>query len=311
MAVDYTTTALINSVKRRITVPTSQNFFLPSNIVEFATDELSSTMVPAIVSVREEYFVTTEDVTLISTENEYRLPTRAVGGMLRDVVMIDPNGNEVGIPRLQPETIKAESSLSAVNIAGIVMQDDKVIFYPDVKAFTQFTMRFKFMRRPNDLIITSQAGKILNINTGTNEVTLSNAPTAWTTSTTFDIIQGTPTFSSIQDDQTITNIAGAVLTFSALPAKLDVGQWVAEAGLSPIPQIPVEGFRTLAQYTAGRMLESTGDKKNAEIVMTQAQRLMDGFLKVLTPRIEGAYKKINTRTGIFNYTGAQPYEYQL
>lgn len=307
MAIDYTTTELINSIKRRITVPTSQNFFLPDNIVAYANDEMHSTVVPAITSVQEEYFVTHSDVVVDPTVDEYRIPSRAVGGMLRDIVMIDANGNELAVERLQPEIVKDEGFLGNLRLTGIVVRDDKVKLVPNASNYNGRTIRFKFIRRPNNLVVTSKAGRITMINTLTNEVTLSTLPTFFTTSLTYDVINGNPIFSSIGDDNAITNIAGTTLTFSTLPTDIATGQWVAESGFTPVPQLPYEAHHVLAQFTAARMLEATGDKKNSEIIFAVAKEMLESLRKVLTPRIEGSPKKINNRNGIFAYTGRSGY----
>lgn len=303
MPIDYTTDALVDSVKRRITVPTSQQFFYPANIVSFANDEMMSTIIPSIISIREEYFVTKQDFAIVSGTNSYSIPNRAVGGMMRDVVLVDSDGNEVAIPRLQPETTKSESALSNTRLYGFILRDDKVLLYPSADAFTQQTLRMYFMRRPNNLVIKSLGAQISNVNTGTNEVTLSNVPTAWTTNTTFDVINGNPIFSSVADDQAITAINGNILTFSSLPVGIAAGQWVAEARNTPIPQIPYEGHHVLAQFTAARMLEAMGDKGNAKVILDIANNLLEGFLKIVTPRTEATMKKINNRAGVFAYTG--------
>lgn len=304
MAIDYTTDALVDSVKRRITVPTAQQFFYPANIVNFANDELMSTLVPSIISVREEYFVTKKDYPIVSGTSSFEIPTRAVGGMMRDVVLVDNSGNEVAMPRLQPETTKSDSMLSNTRLYGFILRDDKVILYPNSDAFTnQPTLRVYYMRRPNNLVIKSLGAQITNVNTGTNEVTLSNVPSAWTTLTTFDVIQGNPIFSSVADDQAITTIAGNILTFVSLPTGIASGQWISEARHTPIPQIPYEGHHVLAQFTAARMLEAMGDKGNAKVILDIANNLLEGFLKIITPRTEATMKKINNRAGVFAYTG--------
>jgi hypothetical protein len=75
--------------------------------------------------------------------------------------------------------------------------------------------------------------------------------------------------------------------------------------LSPIPQIPYEAFRILAQYTGAKLLEATGDKGNGKIARDIADEMLKGFLKTITPRVESSPQKVNARNGIFQYTGSQ------
>ena len=304
MPIDYTTTELVNSVKRRITVPTSQNFFLPDNIVSYANDEMFSTIMNAIVSVQEEYFVTSADTPIVAGTTSYRIPARAAGGMLRDVVMVDTNGNEVAVPRIAPEVVKSPVfSRNSGPLSGVLIKDDSVILIPDSTPFATFSIRMKFMRRPNNLVITSKAGKILSVNQGANQVVLQSVPSFFTTTLTYDIIRGTPTFTSSGDDLVVTNISGNTITFAALPLGITIGSYLSEAGTSPIPQIPYEAHHPLAQLTAATMLDATGDKKNAEVIFAKGKDMLDGFLKLVTPRIEGTGTKVNNRNGIFSQVG--------
>lgn len=304
MAIDYTTSELINRIKRKITVPTSQNFFLPDNIVSYASDTLQGTVVGMIISVMEDFFVTQTDTPVVSGTSEYRMPQRAVGGMLRDVVMVDVNGNEVDVPRIQPEVVKTGAfTRNGGYLAGILVRDDKVILVPTEQPFLNMTLRFKWMRRPNDLIITSKAGKIVAVNVGANQVTLQSTPSFFTTSMTYDIIRGTPIFTSEGDDLTVTNISGNTVTFSVLPSGTTVGSYLSEAGTSPIPQIPYEAHQALAALTAATMLDATGDKKNAEVIDAKGRDLIDTFLKTVSPRVEGLGNKVNNRTGIMSGVG--------
>jgi hypothetical protein len=304
MPIDYTTTELVNSVKRRITVPTSQNFFLPDNIVAYANDEMFATVVNSIVSVQEEYFVTSVDTPVVTGTTEYRIPSRAAGGMLRDIVMVDVNGNEVAVPRIAPEVVKSPIfSKNSGPLSGVLVKDDKIVLIPDSSPFSTFSIRFKYMRRPNNLVITSKAGKITTVNQGANQVTLQSVPSFFTTSMTYDIIRGTPIFTSSGDDLVVTNISGNTITFAALPAGVTVGSYLSEAGTSPIPQIPYEAHHPLAQLTAATMLDATGDKKNAEVIYGKGKDMLDGFLKLVTPRVEGTGSKVNNRNGIFSQVG--------
>lgn len=296
MPIDYSVNALIENIKRRITVPQSQNFFLPSNIVVFANDSMHSDIVPIIVSVREEFFVSTKDIEITHDVNEYRFPWRTIAGSIRNVSIVDSNGNEFSLPRLQPELTS--------RVGGIVIEDDKIKLIPNSWAGKK--LRFKYIRRPNNLVLNSMAAKITEINWETNQLVLSNIPPYWLSLPLkkIDIIRSTPLFTSVIDDCPVLNINGFVITLGAkIPPETEEGLWVAESGQSPVPQIPYEAHHVLAQFTAGRMLESIGDRQNAEIVFITAYRMKENLIDILTPRIESSPQKINSTGGIFCSSG--------
>ena len=89
----YTTDTLIDSVKRRISYPLSQNTFQYSDIVSFLNEELQLSAVPAVKMEHEEYFVFKKTVPLVNGISRYEIPDRAIGMALRDVKFSDSEGN--------------------------------------------------------------------------------------------------------------------------------------------------------------------------------------------------------------------------
>src|SRR4029077_16050852 len=85
-----------------------------------------------------------------------------------------------------------------------------------IQSYTAYKLRFITERRPGGLTLSTNCGQITAI-TG-NVITLSNVDQAWTTSTTFDIINPLPPFQSIADDVAITLISGFQITLSSVPA---------------------------------------------------------------------------------------------
>lgn len=292
---------LVESIKLRGLPPSSQNTFTSDGYIQILSEEMQSHIVPIIDSISEEYFVTNVDLTYDPTVNSYDLPSRAVGGKLRDVVFVDSSGNEINIPRLRPEDIKTRSQFIRYQPApwGFYLRGNKCILFLGANLQNQPAypiLRLKIIRRPN--ILTSQAncGQILNI-IG-NTVTLSYADPSWTTTNIFDIIQNEPGFSSKGDDLTVSGIAGFDITFNSLPSSVIVGDWVALANYSPIPQIPVEGHFVLAQYATAKILEALGDTMGMQAALAKAEQLRERFLQILTPRVEGSVIKLVSRGGV-------------
>lgn len=300
MAIDFTTTELIASVKRRASIPTSQALMLPADFVAFLSEEMHSVLIPAIHAVREEYFVTSKDDVLVADQAAYAIPTRAVGNMLRDVVLVDSGGSEIELPRLDPEFLKQENSFTDPDHAGFYLKDASVILVPTPVNVNGLSLRQKYERRPNNLCQKSAAVKITAINTVTKVVTVTNMPTAFTASLTYDVINGNPPFNTIADDQVVTLIAGFDMTFSALPTGLAVGQWIAESMYSPIPQLPYEGHLVLAQLCAAKILEGMTDHPGLDDARTKAGEMLRSFLDIINPRVQGATKKIVNRSGPFH-----------
>ncbi len=297
IGIDFTTTGLLANAARRSTMPQSQSLFQPADFIAFLTDEMHSFVVPLIKSKNDEYFVVNVDYPLVNNTSEYRIPTRAQGGSLRDMVLVNSAGIELELPKINPDSVK----FATVTQYGIYLRDDKVVFYPAITtAPSGVSIRFKYERMPNDLVLVSDSGYITAINTGTLQVTLSAVPSDWTTATTVDVIRQQPLFTSIQDDQVITGIGGNVLTLDAIPTGMAVGQWVAESRTSPIPQLAYEAHKLIAQRGAIKLceaLEATTAMKSAE---ANYEKMASAFLGTITPRVQTGPKKIVNRTGLFS-----------
>jgi len=299
MAVDYTTTGLVAKLKRFGSVPTSQALFLAADFIALMNDELAATVLPLIQRVKEEYFITSSDTAIVSGQSAYAMPSRAAGQQLRDVVIVDSNGNEASIPNLGPEGIKNQGGFLTNDNFGFYMKDNKIILFPTPTGSGR-SVRFKYVRRPNQLIAVSGAALVSTFNTGTKAVTCISVPSGFTASKVYDIISNVPPFISLGDDLAVASVVGNVITFSAaLPAELTAGMYVCEAGESPIPQIPPEAHALLAQLGAAKALEAMDDK-NFKSAKSKADEMLMNFEGLISPRVDGSGEKVVNRGGIFD-----------
>jgi hypothetical protein len=299
MPIDYSVDSLLTSVKQRSMNASNQNLFQDSDMVRIASETLQDTVLPYIESVKGEYYVTYVDLPYIAGQVNYTLPERATGAKLRDICLIDNQGNRVLLTYINPEDMKSSWAYAPYQFGFYPEGDHIVLVLGNFSMNANYqSLRMYYFRRPNVLCTTDQAGQIVNINTGTNEVTLDSAPTTWTTTTKFDVVNSLPPFDSKVDNQSITGISGFILTFSSLPSNLAVGDWVSEANYSPIPQIPVECHRLLECLTAARILEYSGDP-SFQVLQAQAEATKKDLSYILSPRIDGSSRKIPIRNRLW------------
>lgn len=288
---DYTTRGLIENVKTRGSIPTTQPLFKNENFAALANDELQSLIVPLIMSVREEHFVTSKDYTIVQNQAAYDIPADAIGMKLRDVVYLqDPNRpqNQTSLPRLQPEDI-AGAYIDYAQPSGFYIQGNSVVLYPAPQY--SGTLRLTYFKRCSELVDNSQAGKITNVDSNTNEVTLSVVPNTWTTSDLVDVVNVNPPFNTVSEDLQIVAVNGFTLTLSSV-AGLSVGNWVCLQDETVVPQIPVECHRVLAQATVVKVLEALGDDGGMQRAQAKLNELTSNMTTILNPRVDGEPKKI-------------------
>jgi hypothetical protein len=290
----YTTTNLLTSIRNRGNIPSTSNdnnVNSDANLLITATEQLLIKLYPLLQSTREEFYVARKDFTVTAAQNEYVIPSRASGLVVRDIQWIDGN-NVSSLPIIDSERI---STTNSGTVEGYYLEHNKIILYPTPSA-TSGTMRVRYFLRPSRLAATGDCAQISSIDTGTNQITVSSIPSTWATGSIIDLIQQSAPYANLAIDQTTTNVSGSVITLSSLPRTLAVGDWVALAEYSPIPQIPMEFQAILSQLTVVKTLEAMGDREAATYAFKDLQTDLKNMMTLVTPRNQGERKKVISRS---------------
>lgn len=156
---------LINSVKRRIMFPLSQNTMSESDVLAFANEEMMISQVPGVISFHEEYFVFTKNLPLVSNIARYSIPDRAIGMRLRDVMWADGSGNLYEMTRVSADDKAFYNRNIGSNqaIAKYYLQGNEVILTPGViNPAPTGSLNMSFFLRPNQLVDNTRAAIIEN-----------------------------------------------------------------------------------------------------------------------------------------------------
>jgi hypothetical protein len=291
MAVVYDTTgALLPGIKSRAFVPTSQSTFNTTDICRIATEEMHSALVPLLLGVREEFFVTTQDTSLVAGQASYSIPTRALGADLRDVQLYFTDGSTQRLARLEPEQLTGLSPNPGRPV-GYILQGNSVVLYPTPATGTTDKLRLTYHQRPNALVPTANAAVVASV-TSTTVTAVSSLPGTFGASGTFDIINAKPPFDCRGVDLSAT-IVGQVLTISAgVPSGVVAGDYICLAGESPVPQLPVELHPLLQCRTAATMLQAVGDTEGASQLRKEIEEKRHNALVMIANRVKGATRKM-------------------
>jgi hypothetical protein len=159
------TDALIRSITRRAFIPTSQETFTSEDFLEMATEEVNLGLVPLIQRMHEEHLIYFVDVPLISGQTRYAIPSRAHGNKLRDVALVDENGNTFEMHRYSLSEISDfTSTTSYSNARGFYLENNDVILSNFESNVGQF-LRMYFYMRPNVLVKEDRGAIIESITT--------------------------------------------------------------------------------------------------------------------------------------------------
>lgn len=291
MAFSYTNEDLVNSIKRRALVPTSQKTFETSDFLNLAHEELISRILPLLLSVREEFYTYEDAITLVDGQSDYYINPRAIGMALNDITLHTPGGQILNIPRVSPENVRLNTSRRGSNNYEALLLNNKVRLVPTPNNPTE-TLYLNYHIRPGSLTPITNAMKITAIDTGTGTVTGDSVPSTLTANSEIDIVRNLPGHDYLAIDQTIQSVTTTTVVLTTLPSDLSVGDWITPCQSSPIPQVPFEFQPLLAQVTAVKVLEALGDFSGMERAEKKAMDMQESLIKLINPRIYHEPKKI-------------------
>jgi len=292
MSVSYTVNEIISGIKRRATIPTNQGLFNDAVLIEFANDEMQQTVVPLIMSVREDYFVKPIDIALTGANpSQFQIPPDAIGMKVRNIGQLFSGNAFVNLPRLSITEINDYRNY------GFVVEGNTVKVY--AQGLSQ--VRVYYFKRPLQLTqLNSAVSQISSIDESTNTITISGINPSWSTATELNLIQSYQPFDSIENLFPI-SAAYPDYEFESV-AGMRVGDYITRQGFSPIAQLPVEAQKTLVQATVVKILEAMGDREGMAAAEKKLEENIKSMTTMITPRVDGSPKKI-IDNGISQWTG--------
>lgn len=293
----YTTDDLLRIIKARAFIPISQETFSDTNLLDMATDELHSSVVPEVLATREEWYVTPYSVPVAFDTRAVEIPSRSIGGSLREVSFTD-GGLERNLARLSLED-RHNQTLSGPLSAFYIQGNDVMLFGSQTG-----TLNMYFNCRPGRLIATNMAAKITAVDLISKILTVDTVPAEWVTGALLDVVKAKPHFEYKNLSLTVVNISGQNIEFAeTLADDIAVGDWVCPEDTSPAPQIPVEWFQYLAECVVMQVFLSQGDKEAADQSEKKMEKLKKSALSLMSPRVQGEARRLvppKNRGGIFN-----------
>lgn len=178
---------LIRSIKRRAFIPNSQETFTDEDLLEMATEEVNIGLVPLIQRMHEEHLIYYTEIELEQGRKRYPIPARAHGNKLRDVALIDENGNVFEMHRYSLNEISDfTNTTSYINTRGFYLENNDVVLNNfDVNIGNK--LRFYFYMRPNHLVAEEKGATVESI-LSTREVNEINPKSGSITNITSGII---------------------------------------------------------------------------------------------------------------------------
>ena len=299
----YTADDLVTAVRRRAKRPSASadGKVSDEDILSLANEEMSTVIVPFVLRAMEEYYIRSEDLTPDSN-NEVRIPSRAVAGAVRDVTFVSSDGQETSLPEIaledEPIFQFTNSALSHRRV-GYSFRGDKIRILPT--GTSGGTIRIKYAWRPGRLVKTTDGDveAVTSVTEGASSTTLTVAatPADWKVigGPNLDIVQTNPNFDLLLLDTAPSATTATSVTFGSTGLGVSAGDYIAETGLSPIVQCPVEVQPILNSATVIRVLYLAGDYEIARFEEAKLKQQTDAVSFLFDPRNYGETKKIVSR----------------
>lgn len=165
---------LIETVKRNMNFPVSQNTFSDDDILSFANQEMFGVQVPTIMEVHEDYFTFSEDLPLKINRSRYDIPYRAIGLKLNDVYLVDAQGSirELSLVQNTDRAFFSGINSNSSSTSHYFIEANQICLTPEIGSGANGFLRFVYYLRPNNLVVNERAAICLNF---TKNITVSFA----------------------------------------------------------------------------------------------------------------------------------------
>src|SRR5260370_20340790 len=151
----WSTDNLLANIKRRAFIPTTSTGPTTVDILDLANSELQAYITPLMMRTREEYKATIFDGTTTVNQDNYDIPTRAIGNKIKMVEVKDTTTFRV-LPYLEAVRIPRYSTTGQVT--GFWLLDDQIHFMPAPGQNVPY--RIHYFIRSGTLVSYSSVGEV-------------------------------------------------------------------------------------------------------------------------------------------------------
>lgn len=290
---DFTSTGLIAQLKRRALVPTSQNLFTNSDIIAMLNEELQNRIVPYVLAVREDYFLTYKEYVQDGSITEIDIPYDAIGNKINQINLYTATTYDsffASIPRL---------TVSQINdyFGGYYIEGNKIKIFP--QPISSGNLRIYYYRRPSEIVETTRTPIISTVNTNTSIICNINIPTNIITGAAIDIVKSSQPWDTVKKT-TAGTVSSATILLSDT-SDIEVGYYVCNRDESPFAQIPQDTIPLLIQAVYLRMMEYMGDTNGFQSALLTYSQMESDNRNLISPRVDAQPKKISSKNRLQRY----------
>lgn len=301
------TSALLRAIRRHTQLPVAQITFDDASVLEQATEELHSYLLPKLQEARQEFWtgaVARVVYTVVEGQDRYPIPPRAAGSKVRAARLLDNIGNAYPLATYELEDANKWQPDSGLP-TGLLMEGSTVRLFPAPRGLAGYTLEVAYYLRPGRLVPFNTAGVVLTTSMGGTSTFVTLVRTVdngdlFGTPNRLDIISSTSPFDTLWMDAEVINtedIANPIwqIEFDG-NVPIPVGSYVTLSETAPVVQAPIESHPLLELKVAAQQLNSVGDVAVAKAKEGELLEKEKRVTVALTPRREDAGRKVRNGT---------------
>lgn len=286
---EWDTQAICQRILNKARVPRGGRYQTVAALLELVDQHLRTVVTPKLLTVAEDWLTSTATYSVVAGTATYRLPWRSL--RVLDVTLLNASGEPMRrFSRASAEQAKGLRTAGWLRKEGRpelwLVEASSLRLYPTPDVSGTHTLAVRYARRPGRLV--DSAGTGVWVVTSVDGATLSLFGTGNPSNEpAFDIIRGTPGFESLGDDVVSLGGSGAGTSWTVdleNTEGLEVGDYVALPGTSPVPQVPFDYLAVLEESVVEQLLRGAGDVAGAQTAREAKVDLQVSAEAVLEPR---------------------------
>lgn len=276
-------------------IPASQTAFDDDKMLLVADQIVKRKLVPLIMSLRQDYFVYSEEEATVEDQAAYDIPYRAVGRIVRDLKLIDSSDNTRDMTLLPLE--RAHEYTSSSTTHSFYFKGDQVVLVP-APTSADYSIEWWYLLQPSKFVKEEDCAEVTS--TTLTVVTVPLVPSTITAGVVVDFIRGTAGGRILAMDKTVQSVTSSTITFTSgdIPTDLAEGDWISVKQTTPVAMLPDEAQPLLALMTTQRILRSIGDMEGATSLNEDIKDAEKELKMLLEPRVQGEPTPVFQRYGL-------------
>ena len=298
------TSELIAAIENSISVPTYRGRYDTDDLISLCNEEIKAQIMPFITSLRQHYFLASEEISIISGIQDYKIPKRALGRTIYDMKFKNTNNYEINLPIKKLSFVAGDQSYTSETPDSWAVIGDKVRLYPIP---TTGSIIMYYTMRHSKVVDDSRGVTVQSItNIAPNSfitVQESSVPANIEAGSRIDITENEYGYSITHKDLLVSAVAGNLIFLQdyndiTLLENVSINSKVSTAEETILLQFPEEAHPVLIEAVCGRILKGLGYAEQENLSKSRLFELKTGASDLMNPRIEIKTEKIVPRNGV-------------